>query len=485
MKRSMFRITCFLIGLSVVLAVSNVVLKVKNYDTDYVRNLYAQDRNTVDVLVLGDSHSYMAIYPHELWAHHGYAAYCYGGSGQAIWMTYHFLKEALKTQRPSLIILDAHDVTNTVPESSDRNVVCSTYGMKWSANKVDAILASVPYGERAEYLQEFPAYHDRYAELTVNDFRPYRAKPGWKGALITSVIQPVEAPDIDTVTEPVPLLEKAEMYYRKIIELARDERIPLLVTVVPYALTAEEQGKFLRAAEIAAEYDVPFLNYNELYAETGLDFTADLCDSEHLNRHGAVKVTRHLGAYLAEQYDLPDRRADAVYASWHADAALILRHMFQENLRYEADYKSLMCMFTADPSYAMIVSLNGQSSLSDEPLAGVFREAGVSVDDSWRVFAIRGGEVLRAFTAGGTGDLAIEDALLYMESREDETTPGQFHGIIRLDGTDLPQTGPVEDGMDVIVYDVTEGEILMSFHTWKENGYTGFERTDGRVEPAP
>ena len=51
----------------------------------------------------------------------------------------------------------------------------------------------------------------------------------------------------------------------------------------------------------------------------GFDYASDLTDTSHCNRWGAEKVTSYVGAYLKENYDLPDRRGDAAYASaWDA-----------------------------------------------------------------------------------------------------------------------------------------------------------------------
>ena len=50
------------------------------------------------------------------------------------------------------------------------------------------------------------------------------------------------------------------------------------------------------------------------------DFTTDFADWQHLNIRGSVKLSEHLGAYLAETYRLPDRRGQDGYASYDLDA---------------------------------------------------------------------------------------------------------------------------------------------------------------------
>ena len=46
---------------------------------------------------------------------------------------------------------------------------------------------------------------------------------------------------------------------------------------------------------------------------------ADFYDGKHLNTYGAVKISQYLADYLAEHYQIPDRRTDETVASYNAD----------------------------------------------------------------------------------------------------------------------------------------------------------------------
>lgn len=45
----------------------------------------------------------------------------------------------------------------------------------------------------------------------------------------------------------------------------------------------------------------------------------DFRDYDHMNTRGAEKLTRHLGAFLMENYELQDHREEAAYQSWNED----------------------------------------------------------------------------------------------------------------------------------------------------------------------
>ena len=103
-----------------------------------------------------------------------------------------------------------------------------------------------------------------------------------------------------------------------ILELAREENIPVLVTIAPYFLVDEKSERlFNRVGEIAGEYGDLFLDGNKLVDEIGVDYQVDNADDVgHLNYLGNQKYTKYLGTYIKEHYTVSDRRADAAYESW-------------------------------------------------------------------------------------------------------------------------------------------------------------------------
>ena len=84
-----------------------------------------------------------------------------------------------------------------------------------------------------------------------------------------------------------------------------------------------------RDAERAAEYGVPFIDYNLMYEELGMDFSADMADDGHLNAPGAAKFTSYFGNYLSEHYDIPDHRGEEAYETWEKDADYIYKRLEQ------------------------------------------------------------------------------------------------------------------------------------------------------------
>lgn len=265
-----------------------------------------------------------------LWDEYGMAAFDLGGSLQPIWNTYYYMKEALKTQKPSVLVLDVFSLTKEEDYSDVARAMKNTFGMKFSGDKIEAITVSYEYEkplQLMDYILEFPAFHNRYTEISEGDFlgqgKDYNEDglgifqcDDWKGFYLNMNIKPLENP---TYTEPetgLPLSEKQMLYFRKIIELADDHNIPLLLIASPSVTKEDAPAYYHTVGKIAAEEGIPFVNFNLLYDELNLDFEKDFADVSHLNNYGNEKYSRYLGAYIADHYGVPDRRGDPMYSDY-------------------------------------------------------------------------------------------------------------------------------------------------------------------------
>lgn len=279
-----------------------------------VHNYYSLPRDTVDVLVLGTSHAGMNVSTKTMWDEYGIAGYRFWGSIQPIWNTYYYLLEALKYQSPKVVLLDAHSVTFQQEYGPYPVQVKNTIAMRLSKEKVENIWASVPQGERAFMLFGFPTYHNRYNQLTQEDFEyfPWDSHKEIQvlSSETTEAIYSFNILDKDTTEGEIDLGEKEEKYLRMLLSYCKEHQIHLEIVASPYEITAIEQQKYRRVRSIAAEYGFDFTNFNECYQDYGIDPQQDFLDPGHFNKTGMPKYARALAELLKSKYDLPDRRQD-------------------------------------------------------------------------------------------------------------------------------------------------------------------------------
>ena len=185
MRKKWIRGGIFLCLVLLLLSNLNRILCVKSpHGVDQARYLYVQPKNKIDVLFLGSSHVHCNVNTQLLWDEYGMAAYLMTGAEQPLWNSYYNLKEALKTQKPKLVVLDmfcpSRFYDDFQPGWADENLD----GMRISLNKLEAVYTSVQE-EQSHFFLGFTEYHSRYDQLTTEDFQNFvwnrKTQERWKG----------------------------------------------------------------------------------------------------------------------------------------------------------------------------------------------------------------------------------------------------------------------------------------------------------------
>ena len=315
-----------------------------------IRNLYKHEKNSIDVLFLGSSHVFLDVNTQVLFNDYGIASYILAGSFQPFWNNYFYLKEALKTQKPKLVMLEGLLSTGDFRHSDHSRIIKNNFGLKNSLLKMESLLISVPK-QRDDYFLGYRLFHSRYKELNASDRKAFYEKGKYrdnKGFSTSFAIQKHTRP-LPSVTEDaeaLPMNKKQEKYFRKIASLCKSKKIPLFVFVSPYVVDKYKnvQKYFNYLEKLSAELSVPFVNYNhqDKYDEIGLDFSKDFMDISHLNYWGSQKFSKHLGSYIKENFSVPDRRGDKNYESWVINSAIFRNMPINANIRNANDIEGFI-----------------------------------------------------------------------------------------------------------------------------------------------
>lgn len=280
---------------------------------------YNEPQNTLDVISFGSSHSYASINPTKIWDEIGVPSYILATSNQPIWITYYYMKEALKYQKPKVIILDVHMIVDYDENYGTEAMNYTAFNeMKFSKNKIDAINDSVPINERIYYYLDIFKYHSRWKELSKDDFNlSYKKqKDSEKGMVILEGTKSIPEYNYPNTNKCKDLPSKTKLYLDKIIELTKKNNIQLLLIKAPNHPNKEYVEKLNTIANIAKENNIPFINYNTFYKKIGIEDKYDFYDPRHLNYKGANKLTEHLTNYLNKKYDLKNKKNNSEYIDW-------------------------------------------------------------------------------------------------------------------------------------------------------------------------
>ena len=292
--------------------------------TNKISGFYNEPENEFSVMIFGSSHAYASFSPLEIWKQTGVKSYVFATQMQPMWASVAYLKEALKTQQPELVIFEC----NMLYEDSEYAAEGTNYSfmddIPLSMNKIALAQASAEKGGRFPLVFNFVKYHSRWASLTAEDFsfRRSAVRDPYKGFVI---LPPkvggdrIDRWDLTGVTEPLPLGEKNLRYLREFIEICQQNGIDLWLTKAPCNIAPENYQKMLAVAAIAGEYGIPFDDFNsqETYDAIGITADGNFFDQRHMDVVGAARFNDYFIPLLAARY--PDLPTDPDDAAWQAD----------------------------------------------------------------------------------------------------------------------------------------------------------------------
>ena len=461
---------CFIVLIIGLYHAANVMLFEKQH-FGTAKNIAYEEPETIDVFFIGASHIFYGVNPMEIWNRSGIAGYNLTTHQQPLWSSKLLLQHALKHQHPKLIVLDVLMATNFA-----RPVLGTDQGTNMthlaldpvplSPQKIKGVLETDSITEKGEILFPIIMSHSRLQQglLSFDDFHFFggdRSHP-MKGYNYTEYALPFERPEVPDADLTFELPGDMEAVLIDFIGFCQKEKLPLLLIKTPLFGNEELYRQINHIGKIAEKYGVPFVDFNHLYDEIGMDFSADLADSGHLNVHGAEKVSAYLADYLTAHYELTDHRGDPLYGSWetasgHFDALVHLKE--SENITDHLDAAS-------DPNLLTVILTGGAMA---EPLSlpedvrMKAKAAGLSqlpetVGEGTYFAVIKGGKLIaEKYDRSGIQEyeFMVKDTrfLLHVSSREPDG--GSYMTALHIDNGGVFSYEP---GMLLVTYDMDRME---------------------------
>ena len=171
-------------------------------------------------------------------------------------------------------------------------------GMKWSLSKWDSIQVSMlPEESMVEYLFPLLRFHSRFSELNMEDIQYlfHKDKISHNGYYMRTGVKPVTTEPTKRRLPDYRFGEKAYEYLDRITTLCEENGVTLILMKAPsiYPVWHEEWDQ--QIVDYAEEHHLLYLNFLELFEETGIDLTTDTYDAGlHLNVFGAEKLASYL-----------------------------------------------------------------------------------------------------------------------------------------------------------------------------------------------
>ncbi|MBP5565342.1 MAG: hypothetical protein J6X45_06450 [Lachnospiraceae bacterium] len=474
-------ITFTLIACLLVLAVNEWMRPKFYFDgiwspTNTYQDFYKLDKNTVDVLLLGSSHAITAFNPQVIYDNYGITSYNLSSEQQSILISYYWLEEALKYQSPKVVVLDAFTLHKYTEVYVYNDLNCSEGAirkamdnMRFSPLKIKAAKEIAEIDPTQDALSFFLLnirYHSRWTGLFESDYYD-KAKVnhgGIKGYNIIGGLDPgaadvtLDVSDLSDV-EPEPMIEIADEYLGRIVDLCKENNIQLILTNTPYLESIE---RYKSVAEYANSHDIPYYDFNEenLYNEIGYSASENLL--YHPNYTGAEKLSDYMGKIFAKEYGITPRIDDSF-----AKSKENYEHKVQNlKLKETADIYEYLDMLNNDDYTVFIFASNDYSDFIDEEMAAKIKSLGFetdlrNVDAGTHYFGVNDKTNMREELTGE--DFAITGAFRkglgrYSCTVDTSLMVPDFHTYsMQIDGVECGNNFP---GINIVVYDNEEKTII-------------------------
>ncbi len=322
MKRILSTIAAVILSLAVILSVSyfmasRLTPENKSYGLKW-DSFAREEKNSIDVLVLGSSVAYCDIIPAVIYEQTGLSSYVVSGPELTPSIGYYFLREALKTQKPSAVAMEATCVFGKRYQNYSR---INIGYMPWSFDRLAAVFRAAEPEERLGLIFPLYNYHTRWPDYTIEEI--FSEKPEAEGDPLAGYTFLSEARPQGELTIRERFYTDKEVafnvsYLKKIIALCEKEGIALELFIAPECRYVDPA----LIASLSSEYGVTteITDYNADFGSLGLDLEKDFFDFLHLNAYGAKKFTALFAEDLVKKFSLsPGPNTDA--SLWERRAA--------------------------------------------------------------------------------------------------------------------------------------------------------------------
>lgn len=312
LRRALF----LLLAAVIMIRVSCVLARKSVYGTENdpillkVGGFWNEPEDSLDVLAFGSSHMYCTLTPLYLYEQTGLRAYVLATQQQAPVATYYYVREALRTQQPDVIIVEAFMFAseNKTVSTGVAHDSIDPYPDSW--NKLMLIREMDQEDGKESYYVNLMKYHTRWKSLTQEDFT-FDARGDTdplRGYMFFSEVGESSSRQQTYDVEPVAVQQEHLDYLLKIKALAEEQDAKMLLLFAPFPMNDAYRGKFLTLHQFAREHGIDTLDMNLEFDAIGFDGMTDFCDSSHLNVVGAEKATLHIGRFLTETYGMTPRQ---------------------------------------------------------------------------------------------------------------------------------------------------------------------------------
>lgn len=429
--------------------------------TSSYNQFYDMKRDSIDVIFLGSSVVVNAFSPQEIYDAYRIRSYNLGSEQQSVFLSYYWLKEALRYQHPKVVVLDSTFIFSQHPgypinttEGLTRKCLDP---MRWSTVKYEAVKALCDLDEKQtvrSYYLLTDRFHDRWKDLQEMDFVPSEVSSApLKGFYAKEKYGedeyvPFESKDESTLADADSVNYE---YCGKMAKLCEENGIILLLVTLPKEGMSDGENNTLM--KLADENGIDYINFckKENYEKLNVQLPRENTVL-HASVWGACKMSRFVGSLLQEKYGVSGVQDE----QWEETRSFYEMTKNSCELPHVTDLHKYLSLVSDDRYTVFItIAIKGKSkSVIDDTVIASLRELGFDADHSFSndeaycmVHSAEGMLEEPADETDKTGGIRGHHSIYKINCSA--TNPNK-KSLIEIDGINYAKNSY---GMNIVVYD--------------------------------
>ncbi len=369
---------CFFLAVMMsCLLLQQYVLRNVDHNSLRVEGFYQEERDSLDAVFIGASDIYTSFMPGRAYEKYGFTSYLLASESITSEGVITAVKEVVRTQHPSLIIIEANAFLygDSDNETNEAHVHKFFDNLPFSINKLNYINRKVPVDNKWEYMFPLIKYHGLWTELPdrVNmmqsnfnlDLRGYNYLKGFR---TTAKVFKSDTPSLNSQlpyeTGELDLDPELQQNLFDLLDYSKENNLNVIFVRAPHYVTKDTYDRVKRSNKMESilkerGFDYyAFENYSELI---GIDDSRDFYNEDHMNVYGAIKFTDFLAEGLANDDDLKiGEQSEAQQEMWKEVSATTNRlYRYCDDLMTNGEEKG---------AQEDVITLDALENYSDAPI---------------------------------------------------------------------------------------------------------------------
>lgn len=344
-RREVCKAISFILIFVLLLTGVSYIVRTNGDVKDRFAGFYAEEKNSIDVLMFGGSTIATSFSPGYMWGEYGFTSYPLSSNTQRPKAIKYLLEEAYKYQSPELVVIELRMFTyeDEVLKMDEPHIREVTDNMRYSLHRFKTVHDMTDgvesFEDKLSYYFDIIKYHSNWSmffkaeELQKIDYSKEDLHKGFEHP--EEILYHNEEYDRYIPTEErivIPVEQEKEL--RELLAFLNDNNQKALFVVTPCIYGTEYYAKMNYMKDIVEQEGFTYLN-----AHDHLDYecATDYLDGGHSNILGAKKCSDLLGKTIAQEFGLTDKRGQEGFDSWNESYEAFLE-IYNEVNNNKEDY---------------------------------------------------------------------------------------------------------------------------------------------------